>query len=90
MGLKTETAVEAGLAAGIGQKTTAIGAAGAAGGWFFSSEFAALAGFLIAVIGLLINWHFRKVEAGYKREQNEREKREHEVRMRQLEGQCRG
>ena len=90
MGLKTDTAVEAAVAAGIGQKTTAIGAAGAAGGWIFSSEFAAVAGLLIALIGLLINWHFRRVEAGFKREENERQKREHEARMRQLEEQCNG
>lgn len=90
MGIKTDTAVEAAIAAGIGQKTTAVGAAGAAGGWLFSSEFAAIAGLLIAVLGLLINWYFRKVESDFKRQENERQQREHEARMRQLEGQCHG
>lgn len=90
MGIKTDTAVEAAVAAGIGQKTTLFGAAGATGGWVFSSEHAALAGLLIAFVGLLINWYFRKVEADIKREENERQKREHAARMRQLEGQCHG
>ena len=89
MGLKTETVVEAAGGAALGQKTTAIGAAGAAGGWLFSSEFAAVAGLAIAVVGLLINWHYRRVEAGFKREENKRQQAEHEARMRQLQGQCR-
>lgn len=88
MGLQTDTVVEAAAGAAIGQKTTAVGAAGAAGGWLFSSEFAAVAGLLIAVLGLLINWHYRRVEAGFKRDENIRQQREHEARMRKILGQC--
>ena len=48
-----------------------------------------MAGLAIAVVGLLINWHYRRVEAGFKREENNRQQAEHEARMRQLQGQCR-
>jgi len=88
MGFKTDTVVEAAGSAAFGQKITAGGAVGAAGGWFFSSEFAAVAGLVIAVVGLLINWHYRRVEAGFKREENARQQREHEARMRKLRGEC--
>ena len=88
MGFKTETAVEAAVAAGAGQKTSVVGASIGLGGWVFTSEHAAIAGVLIALAGLCINAYYRIVEAGFKREENERQKREHEARMAAIMNRC--
>jgi hypothetical protein len=89
MGFKTDTAVEAAVAAGVGQKTSVAGAGlGVVGGWVFTSDHAALAGVVIALVGLLINAYYRRVEAGFKREENERQRQEHEARMAAIKSRC--
>lgn len=67
-------ATEATLAA-IGSKATYGGAATSIVGWFMSSEFGVVAGILLGICGLLVNWHYR-------RKQDRREEAEHERRMR--------
>lgn len=76
MSVKTQAA-DAALAASA-SKATYGGAASSGLGVMFSSEAAALAGALVAVLGLLINLYFR-------RRQDRREEREHELRMRSIE-----
>lgn len=53
----TETAL---AAASAGNKTTIAGGSLASFGWIASSEFAALCGVAIAVIGLIVNVHYRR------------------------------
>lgn len=64
--------------AAIGSKTAYTGASVSGVGWFLSNEFFGLAGVAIGVIGLSINWHYRA-------KADERDRLEHEARMRQLE-----
>ncbi len=61
--------------AAAGSKATYTGAGASILGWMMSSEFGVLAGLLIGVAGLLINWHYRA-------RQDRREQIEHERRMR--------
>ena len=86
MSVKTQAA-DAALAASA-SKATYGGAASSGLGVMFSSEAAALAGALVAIVGLLINLYFR-------RRQDRREEMEHELRMRAINrevvtGGCRG
>ena len=64
--------------AAAGSKATYTGAGMTIGGWFLSNEFAVLAGIVIGVVGLMVNWY-------YKRKQDRREQAEHERRMRQFD-----
>lgn len=73
--MSTET-FEAALAA-AGSKTAYTGASMSGLGWFLSNEFFGLAGVGIGVIGIYINWH-------YKHKADLRDRKEYEVRMRQL------
>lgn len=75
MSVKTQAA-DAALAASA-SKATYGGAASSGLGVVFSSEAAAIAGALVAVLGLVINLYFR-------RRQDRREEREHELRMRSV------
>lgn len=63
--------------AAAGSKATYAGSGMTVGGWLVSSEFAVLAGIVIGVAGFLVNWY-------YKHRQHERERLEHEARMRRL------
>lgn len=53
----TETAL---AAASAGNKTTIAGGSLAGFGWIASSEFAALCGVVIAILGLVINFYYRR------------------------------
>ncbi|MBH2008270.1 MAG: hypothetical protein I8H71_01085 [Xanthomonadaceae bacterium] len=55
--MKTEAAEVA--IAGVASKSTYAGAGMTVGGWFLSNEFAVASGFLIAVIGLLVNMYYK-------------------------------
>lgn len=63
--------------AGAAGKFTIVGAFTSLWGWFVSSEFGVLAGVLIGVAGLWMQWH-------YKRREDRRAQAEHEARMRKL------
>ncbi len=76
----THAAVEI-TGAAIGQKIT-LGAGGATVfGWFVGVDWLAFLGVLIALLGLAINFYFSW-------QRNAREKAEHEMRMRKLNGDC--
>lgn len=80
----TTQAIEATLAA-TGSKATYTGAGMTIGGWFLSSEFAAVLGIFIGLAGLAVNWYYRHkltmIEIQLKREQADRERTEHAARM---------
>lgn len=88
--MKVESAIEAANAAGVASKITAGGAVGAGAAWWLSSTFFGLVGAIVAVLGFVVSVYYRRKEYRFKLEQNERDKREHEARMRQLQGQCNG
>ena len=67
------TTLEA-TASAVASKATYTGAGMTIGGWFLSSEFSVLAGMLVGVAGLLVNWY-------YKHKQDGRLQREHDARM---------
>lgn len=52
-------ATEVTLAA-IGSKATYAGAWTSVVGWLMSSEFGVVAGILLGICGLLVNWHYRR------------------------------
>jgi hypothetical protein len=58
----------------LGNRTTGAGAGLGVYGWLTSSQFIGLAGVVIALIGVLINWH-------YKAKAHRRSEAEHELRM---------
>lgn len=70
--MTTET-IDATLAA-AGSKATYAGAGTTVTGWLLSSEFGVLAGILIGVCGLCIQWYYRH-------KQDKREQAEHDRRM---------
>lgn len=59
--LAAEVAASAAAATGA-SKVTATGAGMAGLGWLTNSELIGLAGFIVAVIGMLVNWHYRRKE----------------------------
>ena len=61
----------------LGDRTAGAGAGLGVFGWFLSSQFIGLAGLVVALIGVLISWH-------YKRESNRRHIAEHALRMERL------
>jgi heme/copper-type cytochrome/quinol oxidase subunit 2 len=63
--------------AAAGHKATMGGAAASSVSWFLSSEFGVLCGIVIGVLGLLVNFWFRRRE-------DKRHQAEHEARMRKL------
>lgn len=79
--------VDAALAA-TGSKATYGGSATIIGGWWLSSEFAVLVGMIVGVIGLAVQWYYRRkvamVEIKMREEQNDREREAHVLRMAEL------
>jgi hypothetical protein len=69
-------AIEASVAA-VASKSTYAGAGSAALGWFLSNEFAVVFGIVVAAVGLLVNWY-------YKRKADRRAEHLHAVRLRRL------
>lgn len=67
--------------ASIGSGATKTGASGAVLGWLFSQEGLAVLGVFVAIIGLMVNWY-------YKYQENTRARLEHELRVRELKGDC--
>jgi hypothetical protein len=61
----------------LGDRTAGAGAGLGVFGWLLSSQFIGLAGVIVALIGVLISWH-------YKRESNRRHMAEHALRMERL------
>lgn len=61
----------------LGDRTAGAGAGLGMFGWLLSSQFIGLAGLVVALIGVLISWH-------YKREANRRHVAEHALRMERL------
>jgi len=58
----------------IGSKATYTGATSSIIGWLMSSEFGVLAGIMIGIAGLLVNWYYRH-------RQDKRDEEEHRKRM---------
>lgn len=75
--MRAQETLDATIAA-AGSKTTYAGATTSVAGWIFSSEFAALCGIIVGVVGLLVNYWF-------KRREDIRQQAEHEARMRALQ-----
>ena len=61
----------------LGDRTAGAGTGLGVFGWLLSSQFIGLAGLVVALIGVLISWH-------YKREANRRHVAEHVLRMERL------
>lgn len=61
----------------LGDRTAGAGTGLGVFGWLLSSQFIGLAGLVVALIGVLISWH-------YKRESNRRHVAEHVLRMERL------
>ena len=59
--LAAEVAASAAAATGA-SKATATGAGMAGLGWITNSELIGLAGFIVAVMGMLISWYYRRKE----------------------------
>lgn len=77
---ETSAAAEASVAA-FGSKATLTGGATSAAGFFMGVNWIGWIGVGVAVLGLLINLYFSV-------QRNKREQREHEARMKELEGRC--
>ena len=74
--MKTMTDHETAIATAA-SKATFAGAGTTIFGWLTSSEFGVVAGIVIGVAGLAVNWYFR-------RKTDKREQREYEARMRRM------
>ena len=74
----TIEAAAAGAAASAASKVSLGASATAVGGWFLSNEFAVLAGLIIGLVGLGVQWFYRHKE--YKLRE-----REHFARMSEFE-----
>lgn len=68
-------------AAALGSKATVTGGAASAAGFFMGIDWMGWVGIGVAVLGLLINVYFSW-------QRNQREKAEHNLRMKQLLGEC--
>lgn len=75
-----------------GTKTIAAGASLTSYGWLTSNEFLGLVGAIVAIVGLLISWHYKREAKKIKREafsierdlalrNDARKEREHQMRM---------
>lgn len=73
--MKEQQTLDATMAA-LGSKATYTGASTSIVGWFLSSQFGVLAGILIGIAGLCVNWY-------YKHKQDKREEAEHKRRMKE-------
>lgn len=67
--------------AAVGSKTTYVGAGVTGLGWFLSNQFFGLMGVLIAVAGLLMNWHFKRRADQRTAAESEHRRQEREMRM---------
>lgn len=56
-----DQAAEATVAA-VAQKLSFAGSGAAVGGWLTTNEIAAFGGLLIAVVGLVVQWHYKRKE----------------------------
>lgn len=65
------------LMATVGSTTTKVGASASIFGWLISQEGLAFVGAGVAIIGLVVNWY-------YKRKEDRRAQEEHDARMREL------
>lgn len=63
--------------AAVASKTTVVGAGASALGWLSFNEALALGGFVVALIGLGVNWYYRALA-------NRREQSRHDIEMRQI------
>jgi hypothetical protein len=70
--------------AAVASKTTFAGAATSVIAWMKTSEFGVVAGVLIGLMGLMVNWYFRRREDRRAQAAEKRELLEHEARMRKL------
>lgn len=75
--MKNDISTDIAVAA-IGSKATYVGAGGSVAGWALSSQFGVLAGVVLGIVGLAVNWYFRN-------RADKREDAEHRARMRDLE-----
>lgn len=79
-----DQAAEAAVSA-VASKATYGGAGAIIGGWAFSSEFSVLVGIVVGVLGLLVNWYYKRkltsIEIRLKEEQAARDREAHEARM---------
>lgn len=80
MSEKTNLAVEASAAA-LGSKATLGGGATSAAAFFMGINWVGWLSLGIAILGLLINLYFSW-------QRNQREEAEHDLRMKQLQGEC--
>ncbi|CAB5675094.1 MULTISPECIES: holin [Comamonas] len=86
--MKVETAIEAANAAAIGSKTTLAGSATAGVGWATSSAFFGWVGVIIALLGLGVNYYFRRKEHELRLRDDARKEAEHLARMQAIQGGC--
>ena len=86
--MKVETAIEAANAAAVGSKTTLAGSATAGLGWATSSAFFGWVGVIIALLGLGVNYYFRRKEHELRLRDDARKEAEHLARMQAIQGGC--
>ncbi|QTX22151.1 holin [Comamonas aquatica] len=86
--MKVETAIEAANAAAVGSKTTLAGSATAGVGWATSSAFFGWVGVIIALLGLGVNYYFRRKEHELRLRDDARKEAEHLARMQAIQGGC--
>lgn len=86
--MKVETAIEAANAAAVGSKTTLAGSATAGLGWATSSAFFGWVGVIIALLGLGVNYYFRRKEHELRLRDDARKEAEHLALMQAIQGGC--
>lgn len=86
--MKVETTIEAANAAAIGSKTTLAGSATAGVGWATSSAFFGWVGVIIALLGLGVNYYFRRKEHELRLRDDARKQAEHLARMQAIQDGC--
>ena len=72
----------------IGSKTTLAGSATAGVGWATSSAFFGWVGVIIALLGLGVNYYFRRKEHELRLRDDARKEAEHLARMQAIQGGC--
>ncbi len=93
------TGAHGALSASGGIKTAVVGGGVSFVGLISSQEFISVAGILVAVLGFLVNGYYRRkdtktnefykaLENQYKENQDRRAQEEHEIRMKELRGEC--
>lgn len=83
-----QEAIDSALAT-AGSKATYSGSATMIGAWWLSSEFAFLVGMVVGVLGLIVQWYYKRkvarAEIAHMEAQNKREQEEHDLRMSDLQ-----